>query len=431
MNDDAMKHCSVCARILLVCIFIACAPGALSAQTKTPPQGAAAAAPTASARPVTGALENYFSADSEAPAVRALHGAKLAFNRLLVAEVLPGGKTLLAEVALSNKDAAIRYPIKLERDETPSGDAWRVTWAPDVAFAQALVAACEANKLAALQVGRPWEDFHRLPAFPVIVTREYVVTPFGKIDEKPDARAEAPAGALHPSKELTRHVQRWTGQVMLDDPASANVDLLLHADVTWKHATQALMAPAMQGLFRIYFVGHGPRGLYAVSAAAPVFKEAAAATNSSAVIAMSALPTPKVGGDVPGYAFRVRLGDQVLDGKPAAAGTPSQAPKNAELESREGGAHPDAAAAIDCAAAATFCARTLDDFRARLKQRVLAAADGQKASADGHKAVPTQVLLAAPGDLPAMVVVNHLGSLRETLEMTTDRIFAGYSAATE
>lgn len=419
--------------LLLLSVFLIAAPppGAL-AQTGAPPGSAASAV---RAQTVTGALERYFAADSTDPAVGELNKAQFAFNRLLVAEVLPGGKALLAEVALSKKGMVIRYPIKLERDETQPATTWRVTWAPDVAFARALVGACEGRDLAPLQVGRPWEDFHRLPAFPVIVGPGYFVTPFGKIDEKSGARATAAAASLHPPEELTRHVQRWTGQVMLDDPASANVDLLLHAGVTWKHATRALMAPAMQGLFRIHFVGHGPRGLYAVSAAAPVFKEATATTQSSAVIAMSALPAHNAAGDVPGYAFRVRVGEQMLGAQPAAASPPASSKekdaRNSDAPSSD--THADtrsstqvtrSSAQVNCDSAATFCARTLDDFRARIKQSILARPDG-------HKAPPTQVLLAATGDLPATVVVNHLGSVLQALEMTTERVFAGYSAATE
>jgi hypothetical protein len=278
---------------------------------------------------------------------------------------------------------------------------WRVVWGPEEVYARALADAATNKKFAKTRAGRPWSEIPRLPAFPIIVGREFMVTPFGKIAAE-DGSAGEKAGIRPPAK-LVQHAQRWTGRTLQDDPGSANVDVLLLAGASWKRATRALMAPAMEGLFRIYLVGRGAAGLVGFAAAAPVFGELAS-KGAALVVAMSSGEEKPGGVQVEGgkdaarYAFRIRVGENLL------ASTEKPEKENS------------------CAPEATFCAGSVADFKTKLRARVQAAMSR-------HKVRVGQVVLAATGGVPAATVVRFLGATVDSLGLPTGKIFMGYIAA--
>ncbi len=339
----------------------------------------------AQARTVESALEHFFDANSHNPSVRKLLDAGFSYNRLLVAERLPSEKALFVEVELGEQDTKIRYPLKLESTAVDDGKRWSVAWSPVLEYAAALANDARQGDLASFGVGEQWSEIQRLPAFPIIVEKAAYVTPYGRVSAVPaqasgaHKSAQAPA-KLAPPKELVQHAQRWIGLTMEDDPGSANVDLLLGPEASWRHVTEALMAPASLGLFRVYLVGCSKKTIVAVSAVAPVVKHTRGGT-VPIVVGMYA--------HNPGRAFRVRVGPQLLANQQS------------------------------CAKDMTFCAQSTAQFQQKLSLHI------HKALAHRNIKV-AYVMLAATGDIAAAEVVPYITALGDALSIPHAKIFIGY-----
>lgn len=367
----------------LVLATFFCAP----AQAQTPP-----AAPGAAT--VQGAIEAYFSPESDAEAARIFRAANLDLRRLLVAHRLLMESALLVEVELAHGATALRYPLRLE-DTSPrkNGTRWRVDWAPDVAYARALVQAAAGGELAQSGAGQPWSQIQRLPAFGIIVGADFFVTPFGRIEDAPAAEDAAPGGGLRPAPQLHKHAQRWTGMLLFDDPGSANVDVILRTGVSWERVTQAVLPAAMVGLARIYLVSTRDGAPLAFSLVAPVLKQVISGA-STRVIGVT--PVGQTGAD-PRYRVRVRVGEKQVEKTAGASG--------------------------QCPGEATFCATSDDDFAAQLGALAPQLKAAEKTS--------EYVLFAASAGVPAEVMLKFMARAYALLELPVGKMLLGYIAAEE
>lgn len=398
----------MCLRVIGGALLLACTVGvAAPAQAQTSSDGArpiSSAKTATSDKPVhtvDGALAAYFSKRSDARAAKIFRDADIRYKRVLIAHLLPSEDALLVEVELARGATSLRYPIRLEDiSEAKNGSNWRVDWAPDAVYARAIADATVHTRFAPARAGQPWSEIQRLAAFPVIVGADYFVTPFGRIEvEKAPQGAESPTG-LNPPEQLAKHVQRWTGQILQDDPGSANLDLLLGEGVSWKRATQAMLPAAMAGLFRIYFVTMRDDALVGFSAVAPVFKEVVTG-ESTLVIGVTQASAPDDGPRQ--YGVRLRVGSRTLKASSS----------DASDENSDGKVDP----ATQCGPRSVFCAATGDEFRGRLDAHI------KQLSRDGG---PTHVMLAASAEVGAAAVLNFLATTRAVLNLPLGKIVVGY-----
>lgn len=334
---------------------------------------------------VEGALQGYFSQDTEDPAAAVLVESGFAYERMLVAERLPSGASFFVEVELRRDELRFRYPVKLEREGQGDEASWRVEWAPEDEYARALVAMGDIEMLADIEADEPWADIQRLPALPVLVADQAIVTPFGHVSEPPSG-SEAADGQLVPPEELVKHAQNWTGLALEDEPGTANADLVIAAGTSWRRVTQALMGPAAVGLFRSYMVGGADGALVALPGVAPVVDGELAEGVEPLVVGM--YPADD------GHAFRVRVGDRLIENEDA------------------------------CAERMTLCAESAGPFGRQIGEQISAALEEQPAKI-GY------VMFAATGDLPVEEVASHLRALGDTLGVPPEKLRVGFIAEEE
>ncbi len=328
---------------------------------------------------VESALQAHFSADSNDPAAAVLRKAGYAYERLLVAEMLPSETTVFVEVELAGKDdQTLRYPLKLARKITDGEVGWQVDWAPVEEYARGLVAVGKKDGLAEISAETGWTEIERVPAFPIIVGEQVFVTPYGRVAISTQADDEE--SQLAPPKKLAEYAQRWVGLTLEDEPGIANVDLILSPKVTWQRATQGLMAPASFGMFRIYVVGQNEGRIVAFPTAAPVVRDT---PEGASPLVVGMYPAADQRG------FRVRIGDKLVASDKA------------------------------CAEGMSFCAKTLSDFEQRALDQISAAVAQRQAKI-------AYVMFAATGDFEASAVANHLIALGRSLGVPSSKIFMGY-----
>jgi hypothetical protein len=331
---------------------------------------------------VQGALQAHFAEDSKAVDAAALREGGYAFERMLVAEMLPSEATLFAEVEIARGETRLRYPLKLKRRLDGDQLVWKVSWAPVEAYARGLVEIAGEDALASIgDEGTSWAGIERLPAFPVIVDEAAFVTPYGRVD------APEPSEVL---KEIGAHAQRWVGLTLEDEPGTANVDLVLGQKASWARATQALMAPASEGLFRTYLVGRTGGKVVAMATAAPVVRQTADGA-SPLVVGMYRE------GDQ--HAFRMRIGDDVVENSDACGDKMAFCTASDDSGLNDSGS-------LDA-----FEQQALDHVTEALKQRQTSLA---------------YVMFAATGEFGAGEVARHLAARGRALGVPSSKIFVGY-----
>lgn len=328
---------------------------------------------------VEGALQAHFGAESDDAAADVLRKAGYAYERLLVAEMLPSETTLFVEVELARDDTKLRYPLKLARKLDHGEVRWQVDWSPVEAYARGLVAVGKEDGLAEIDTKSGWTDIERLPAFPIIVGEQVFVTPYGRVATETKTTDDE-AAQLAPPKKLAEHAQRWIGLTLEDEPGTANVDLILSPNVTWQRATKALMAPASFGMFRMYVVGSKEGRPVAFATAAPVVRQT---PEGASPLVVGMYPEGEQN------AFRVRIGDDLVGSDKA------------------------------CADGMTFCAKTLADFEQRALDQITAAVTQRQTKI-------AYVMFAATGDYKASAVANHLVGLGRALGVPSAKVFMGY-----
>lgn len=161
---------------------------------------------------------------------------------LLSVEKLPDGNYLI-DVNIGQA----RIPAKV------SGTG-EVVWKPVPEFTRALQSLLQSGALAKSSGESElpvWTAVPRMAAFPVIVTRKRIVTPFGAMD--------AATPSLTPLEELTEHARRWVFDVTRDESAIARIDLIVQEDASWLQVTQVLFSLAQSGYFQLsLIVQRGP-----------------------------------------------------------------------------------------------------------------------------------------------------------------------------
>ena len=334
------------------------------------------AAPT-----VEAALQQYFASDAADAAV--LREAGFGYERLLVAESLPSEMTLAVEVELSGPHRTVRYPLKIERVEPQGTTNWRVDWAPEQAYANALVEYAGGDTLAALGDAKAWHRTERLPAFPIVVADDAFVTPFGAVEAQ-TGTAKDGGDEIVPPKKLVEHSQRWVGLLLEDEPGAAIIDLLVAPGASWKQVTRAMMAPASLGLFRVYLLGRADRTVVAVPSVAPIFGTQTSPERTAPLV----IGMYNVKG---GPGFRVRLGDAVLEAETASG----------------------------CGERMSFCAATLEQFETKTAQLVGDAAASSKTKI-------AYVMLAATGEFEFADVLPYYPALARALGVPAGKLFVGY-----
>lgn len=261
-------------------------------------QSEATGAPT-----MQNALERALAAEGGTDdALDALVRSGAKFERVLVAEVTPDNRGVVAELEFSYEGRAFRFPVKLDRSEPKASARWTVSWTPEPAYARALIGTIQAGPLPSTDIGDPWAEQARLPALPVIVRSDAVFTPFGRGALIDEARAPKEQ-ALMPPASVVKAAQRWVGGVLAEDPAPAGVDLLIDRAASWKDLSRVVMGVSSSGLFRIYLIRQGPRQLLSLPAAAPVFDTGTRADDAAPLV-VAMFPHDD------GFAFRIRIGDQ-------------------------------------------------------------------------------------------------------------------------
>lgn len=187
-------------------------------------------------RPLGESLERVYATNSEG--LRLLRDNGGVLQGVATLERVRDG--YVVELRVAWQQVVARYPVKLARDD----DVWRLVWQPDAAYAAALVALVTHRGVVDVASDDVWSDTARLPALPVIVTRQRIVTPFGELP--------TPSGgeALEALEGLQRATRAWIVDVLDEDPAPAGVDLLLDPALSWSQLNSVLFNLAAAGLFQ-------------------------------------------------------------------------------------------------------------------------------------------------------------------------------------
>lgn len=228
--------------------------------------------------------------------------AGASYEKVLVAEVTPDNRGVVAELGFDYEGRRFRFPVKLERSEPSTAATWKVAWLPDAEYARALIGTVQGGPLPQSDVGEVWADASHLPSLPVIVRSDSVFTPYGRSALVAEARAPKNQ-KLMPPAAVAKAAQRWVGMLLSEDPAPASVDLMIDPSVSWKDLARVIMGVSAIGLFRIHIIQQGPEQLISLPGAAPVFGSEASPEDAAPLI-VAMFPHPD------GAAFRIRIGDQ-------------------------------------------------------------------------------------------------------------------------
>ncbi len=278
---------------------LAASPLSAQAQTRPAPTTPAPAqtrpAPLAQAAPLT--LSAALARDADAhPGLRAAlaRGASLEAPHVISLLSPTRGQRALVELLLRYRGASLRAPVVMAR--SPSG--WSLRWAPTPEYFEALLTLTASDALVQAPAP-PWIDSARLPALPILLTRQRAITPFGAISS-PQPQPES----LSPWPELSHAIARWLKEVGHDDPSLAAIDLIASQDVSWLSVQRVALSAARAGMFRITLVTRVGTGqaLGGLIVNAPVLDHKSRHPNL--IVAY----TPS---EAPG-AFRLRLGGDPL-----------------------------------------------------------------------------------------------------------------------
>lgn len=307
-------------------------------------------------------------------------GASL--GSLLVMESLPKGG-FMAEVSVQYKGAQLRLPVKLAAQATAGCKRWEVVWAPSKDYVIALLNMSTSGALPKPFDGSPqWVKLERLPALPLILTRQRIISPFGEVSLESDAAQDISerANELAPPKALLVHTQRWLREVLEDDQGPASVDFLVDQQLSWLQLQRVLLGVSSLGLFRVYVITGQDGELGALPLAAPVFGSNGAA--KPLIVGYYQLAAGQVG-------IRISSGQHVLK---------DDAPCDPEM---------------------SFCVAGPQALGGRLVDL------GKKLRAK-DAALVKDVMFAAPGEVSVGSAISFLSVLPRALGSSPQRLFLGY-----
>lgn len=303
-----------------------------------------------------------------------LRSAGMQYGGYAVAERLPRTGAYLTEVRLSREDELVRFPLKVVRAE---GSGWEFEWTPRRAYAKSLVAFLRGDvpALPDRYLGS-WGEGERLPALPLVVRKDSIVSPFGVVPL-------GNATGVEPPEALGKHVVRWVDSVLERDEAAAGVDLLVAPEIPWIQVTRALFAAASAGLFRVYFVvrRQSDGALASVPALAPVFESGRAPEDASSfIVGLDAARPPQI---------RVNVGGTLLE--PLA----------------------------DCASGVSLCPDEPAAFAERLPELVRKRFEGRAPNI-------SHVMMAASGGVAFGDVVEYAVRVPGALGIPAEKLFLGH-----
>jgi len=311
------------------------------------------------------------------PSLAVLQSAGMRYRGYAVAERLPRTGAYLAEVRLSRADKLLRYPVKVVHG---AERGWELEWTPRSAYAKALVAFLRGD-VAALpdRYLGTWAETERVPALPLVVREDSIVSPFGVV----------PSGGgsgVEPPEALGKHVVRWVDSVLERDDAAAGIDLFVTAETPWIHVTRALFAAASAGLFRVYVVvrRQSDSTLASFTALAPVFESGRAPEGaSSLIVGVDAAEPPQI---------RVDVGGELLD------------------------------SIGDCKSGVSICSDNPAAFAERLPELVRDRFEGRAPSI-------SHVMVAASGEVPFGDVITYAVQVPGALGIPGEKLFLGHIGA--
>lgn len=234
------------------------------------------------------------STSAELAGLRALKERGAAISDLLTVEHLPSGG-VAAEVLVTFKQRALRYPVKFERTEIIASQqdgctlaredlstrgGWRVSFAPSEAFTSAFLNVITSGALPPVDTSREsaleaWHAVARLPALPVVVTQKTIFTPYGKFawsEMEDEIDPSSPSAEVQPPQALVKQTRRWTNEFLEGERGAAAVDLVMDGRASWQQLNRVVFGVSSMGLYRLsILLSEGEKGLRVLEASAPVF----------------------------------------------------------------------------------------------------------------------------------------------------------------
>jgi hypothetical protein len=235
----------------------------------TPPAQMAAQTP---AKQVEGFSLASEVARADLPAMAALKARGARVVGLINVERLPQDAWMAElEIETPRKQRA-RLPIKLLREAKTR--AWRIVWTPAPEYVEALLAITAVLPRDELGAAA-WSQGGRMPALPIIATRQRLITPLGAMTwDTGELPNNMPSSVkdLAPPALLVTHIQRWFGGVLEGEPGAASLDLLAEPGLDWRSVQKILLAAGSQGAFVLHVICAGEgSALVAAPLMAPVF----------------------------------------------------------------------------------------------------------------------------------------------------------------
>ncbi|QED29208.1 hypothetical protein FRD01_18580 [Microvenator marinus] len=150
-----------------------------------------------------------------------------------------------------------RHPVKIS--------AGKVVWEPSAEYISALQSMAKSGALPQNR-GTAWRDHARTPAFPLIVTRARVITPFGGLELQGDS--------LNVQEDLVKHAKRWLFEITKEEQSLGQMDLIVDSKASVLDLMQVLFSTYEIGYFRLNFVLGKGQDLRVFEAFSPVLLSA-------------------------------------------------------------------------------------------------------------------------------------------------------------
>lgn len=352
------------------------------------PQAALAqASPFEAVREATENLSGEQSGE-QTEGLRALAARGARVEEILSLDALPRGGWA-AELAISFQGMSARYPVKLARTQGAC-EQWRVVWAPSAEFSTAMLNVLASGQLPTTAASPEWHSALRLPALPILLTRDRIFTPYGSMlaAPEPSPSALSPArpqrSAISPPPALLKHTQRWLDSFLEGDEGAAAVDVIADGRASWRDLTRVVFGVSSVGFYKLYLIARQGERLAAIETAAPVFGSLPGVQEPVPLVLAYAPLSMRAG-------FRVSQGSVILE-------------------------EPDT-----CDPGVSFCA----DASAELSERLKSIAQRMRAKNPKN---PAYAMFATTGEVTLASALPWLEVTGAGLGIAQRRVFIGYIA---
>lgn len=187
-------------------------------------------------------------------------GDDFKFERILSMEKLP--EKLLNSRPNSTTRYAIEFSMKgkqsirLPAKVSKHNNKWLIDWLPKTEYFTALKNLIQSKQLTqfdqnALAIKstqvKAWTQTSRLPTFPLIVTSQKMISPFGVLEKNKK-------GAKHTALRI--HIRKWLNEILGNDPAPASFEIITPATTQWIAIHRIMIELAgIHGFFEMHWVG--------------------------------------------------------------------------------------------------------------------------------------------------------------------------------